>query len=83
MDTPANNDSLEKQQETDILGALPPRLRTLSWGERLLPYVFAAMEQANQRRVVFVKCIVQCCAGRLLVAIRAKGMRRPMNFAYV
>ena len=45
MDTiPSNNDNLKKQQEVDILGVVSPQVRMLSWGERLLPYLFAAME---------------------------------------
>ncbi len=43
--TPHDMNNLEKQrQEADVLGVVSPRLMTLSWGERLLPYLFAGME---------------------------------------
>ncbi|GAC1393522.1 MAG: hypothetical protein NVS4B11_35010 [Ktedonobacteraceae bacterium] len=43
--TPQNDDTLERRrQEADILGVVSPRPTMLSWGERLLPYLFAAME---------------------------------------
>lgn len=46
MDTaPQNNDSLEqRQQEVALPGVVSSRARTYSGGERLLPYLFAAME---------------------------------------
>ncbi|GAC1400007.1 MAG: hypothetical protein NVS4B12_20650 [Ktedonobacteraceae bacterium] len=46
MDTTSQeNDDLERRrQEADILGVVSPRSAPISWGERLLPYLFAAME---------------------------------------